>query len=63
MASSESLGMVSYSSYIALFRIVLETKKSEILVKSHKFSYPFVFNALVRGVPIGLLSYRLVWKN
>jgi len=29
----------------------------------HDFSYPLAFDAPFRGVPIGILPSRLVWKN
>ena len=31
--------------------------------KSSFFSYTFAFNAPLRGVPVGISAYRLVWKN
>jgi len=34
-----------------------------ILVENHDFFMPLAFDAPVKGVPVGLLSYRLVRKN
>ena len=45
----------------ALSCIVLEIKR--ILVENRHFFIPLVFDAPVRGVPVGILSYRWVWKT
>ena len=63
MVPIESLDTVSYSHPIvtmALSYILLEIKR-DIARKSRFFIA--VDPPPVRGVPVGILSYRMVWKN
>ena len=65
MAQFETLGtvFVIHSNYGCIF-IVLEIKRY-ISRKSRFFAHPLAFDAFVRGrgVPNGILTYRLVRKN
>ena len=36
---------------------------SEILIENRDFLYHLAFDAPVRGVPVGILRSRLVWKK
>ena len=65
MAPFESLSTVSYSlsvvtNYGSVF-IVLEIKR--YIGRNRDFSYPLAFDAPVRGLSVGILSYRLIRKN
>ena len=61
----ESLGAVSYSPSVAtmVLSCIISEKKRDSRQKSRFFHIPLAFDALVREVPVRLLSLRLVQKN
>jgi len=65
--SFESLGAVSYSPSIVItnYGSILHylRDKARYWLKIVIFSYTFAFDPPVQGVPVGMLSSRLVGKN
>ena len=60
------LGMVSYSFSIVTMApsCLISEIKRDIGQKITIFSYPLAFDATIKeGVSVGILPYRLVWKN
>jgi len=65
MVPFESFGAVSYSASIVTVALscISSEIKPDIGRKSSYFYTPLAFDAPVRGVPVGILPSRLVWKN
>ena len=65
MVPFESFGAVSYSPSIVTVALscISSEIKPDIGRKSSYFHTPLAFDAPVRGVPVGILPSRLVWKN
>ena len=45
-----------------LYRITVSEIQRDICEKIGNFSYTLVFDALVRGVPVGISASPLVWE-